>query len=303
VKGLLLTRIPCLVNIKSCLGNGRKAIQKFWSFVVNKEKKLPQIKKTIFNEQSGALKSNPEDVLEETVQYVTHLFEGQFSPFQKMSSSNLNHDHSYCSDDVKRPHPTSQSSNKSDHNYSSSPSPILVSSNNSESVDLDPVGFLNTDFSTAEVKYAISLLKRNKAKGWDNIPNECLINTSTSFVSVLTELFNMIKNKGEIPFGWNHGRLVLVHKRGPVEMIINYRPLTVNISIMSLYSRLLNEQRLTKVVEEHDLLGEIQGGFRKGRSGGDNNFVLNTIIWKAHAEGKEVHKAYIDIHKAYDSVN
>ena len=85
-------------------------------------------------------------------------------------------------------------------------------------------------------------------------------------------------------------------------MIINYRPLTVNISIMSLYSRLLNE-RLTKVAEEHDLLGEIQGGFRKGRSGGDNYFVLNTIIWKAHAEGKEVHKAYIDIHKAYDSVN
>ena len=289
------------VNIKSCTGNSKRAIQNFWSFVVNKEKKSPQIK-TIFDEKTGAIKCDPEDVLEETVLYVKNLFQGQFSPFHNNPSNNTHQDHPYCADDVKRPHPPNQGSCKSDHNYSSTPSPKLVSSDNSESLELDPVGFLNSDFSPSEVKYAISLLKRNKAKGWDNIPNECLINTSPRFVLILSELFNKIKNSDEIPFGWNHGRLVLIHKRGPVEMIINYRPLTVNISIMSLYSRLLN-QRLSKVVEEHDLLGEIQGGFRKGRSGGDNNFVLNTIIWKAKAEGKEVHKAYIDIHKAYDSVN
>ena len=291
------------VNIKSCIGNSKKAIQNFWSFVINKERKSPQIK-SIFNEKNGVLKSDPEDVLEETVQYVTHLFQGKFSSFRDIPSSNAHQDHSYCTDNVECPPPTNQGSKPcySDHNYSSTPSPKLVSSDESKSVELDPVGFLNSDFSTSEVKDAIRLLKTNKAKGWDNIPNECLINTSPSFVFILSELFNKIKNCNEIPFGWNHGRLVLIHKRGPVEMIVNYRPLTVNICIMSLYSRLLN-QRLSSVVEEHNLLGEIQGGFRKGRSGGDNNFVLNTIIWKAKAEGKEVHKAYIDIHKAYDSVN
>ena len=32
-------------------------------------------------------------------------------------------------------------------------------------------------------------------------------------------------------------------------------------------------------------------------------FILNTILWKAKAEGKNVHCSYVDIKKAYDSVN
>ena len=36
---------------------------------------------------------------------------------------------------------------------------------------------------------------------------------------------------------------------------------------------------------------------------GDSNFILDTILWKAKALGQEVHLAYVDISKAYDSVN
>ena len=53
----------------------------------------------------------------------------------------------------------------------------------------------------------------------------------------------------------------------------------------------------------HKLLGEIQQGFRKGRCGADNNFVLDTIMWKARASKKPVHMSFIDIAKAYDTVN
>ena len=69
-----------------------------------------------------------------------------------------------------------------------------------------------------------------------------------------------------------------------------------------IYSRMLNS-RLTKVVEDHDLLGEIQAGFRKTRSASDNLFVLNTILSKAKELGQQVHKSFIDITKAYDTVN
>jgi len=41
-----------------------------------------------------------------------------------------------------------------------------------------------------------------------------------------------------------------------------------------LYSKLLNA-RLMQVVEKHDLLGEIQNGFRPNRSAADNNFILS----------------------------
>ena len=56
-------------------------------------------------------------------------------------------------------------------------------------------------------------------------------------------------------------------------------------------------------MERNELLGEEQNGFRKERRMADNNFILDTILWKAKAEGKDVHLAYVDISKAYDTVN
>ena len=61
--------------------------------------------------------------------------------------------------------------------------------------------------------------------------------------------------------------------------------------------------RLAEVVEANRLLGEFQNGFRKGRRGADNIFILDTILWKASAQWKKVFLAFIDLSKAYDSVD
>ena len=107
----------------------------------------------------------------------------------------------------------------------------------------------------------------------------------------------MIRLEGVLPTGWNRGRMVLIHKRGAVENIMNYRPLTVVISLCGVLSRVLNA-RLTDVVEASNLLGEIQNGFRRGRCCADNNFVLSSILWKARAMGRKVFCAYVDLFKA-----
>ena len=69
-----------------------------------------------------------------------------------------------------------------------------------------------------------------------------------------------------------------------------------------LYSKLLNS-RLISVVECHNLLGEVQNGFRRERGGPDNIFILDTVMWKSKAQKKRVHMGFVDITKAYDSVN
>ena len=148
----------------------------------------------------------------------------------------------------------------------------------------------------------LARLKNGKARGWNTISNEALKNLPDEMVVVITKLFNLIKSIGVMPHGWNRGRVTLVHKRGLREILGNYRPITVIICLSGLYSKVLNE-RLMSVVEEHDLLGEIQNGFRKERCAADNIFVLDTILWKARAAQKKVHLAFLDISKAYDSVN
>ena len=82
----------------------------------------------------------------------------------------------------------------------------------------------------------------------------------------------------------------------------NYRPITVLVSLSGFFSKILNE-RLIQVVETHNLLGEAQNGFRQGRCGADNIFILNTILWKAKALKENIHLGFVDISKAYDSVN
>ena len=69
-----------------------------------------------------------------------------------------------------------------------------------------------------------------------------------------------------------------------------------------LFSKLLNS-RLSEVVEAHNLLGEVQNGFRRGRCMADNSFILDSILMKAKHMKQNVHLCYVDISKAYDSVH
>ena len=57
-----------------------------------------------------------------------------------------------------------------------------------------------------------------------------------------------MKDHNQIPKKFNEGKVTLIHKKGPAEILTNYRPLTVNTSLYGIYSRVLNE-RLKKVAE------------------------------------------------------
>ena len=155
---------------------------------------------------------------------------------------------------------------------------------------------MNRDFSVKEVLKIVRRLKNCKARGWDSIPNEAIKNAPGDFFILLTRLYNMIKRTGKMPEGWNRGLVTLVHKKGKRDLLSNYRPLTVIISLCGLYSKILNE-RLSEVVEHHKLLGEIQNGFRKGRGSVDNSFILDTILWKLRSKGQQVHMGFVDLHK------
>ena len=297
VKSLLFIRRNSVRSsiLKKCSGASAEATRCFWSHLNKKVKKANEID-AVLCPDTGVLHCQPEEISSMCEKHLQTVFQGSTEPFPP---TNQYSDHTYCSS--KRPN-TTTSDPQADHPYSSSPSPRLPSSDGSKSIQTDPDGWINRDFSTAEVMEAVKKLKRGKAVGIDNIPNEFIINAGDKFLALLTILYNKVKASGKFPPGWNSGRVSLVHKRGLREKLGNYRPLTVIISLSGLYSRLLNE-RLTQVVEQHRLLGEIQNGFRKGRTSSDNAFVLDTILWKEKARRKKVHLAFLDLVKAYDTVN
>ena len=74
------------------------------------------------------------------------------------------------------------------------------------------------------------------------------------------------------------------------------------MSLSGFFSKLLNA-RFSEDVETHNLLGECQNGFCKGLRMADNSFILDSILMKAKSDNKNLHLCYVDISKAYYSVN
>ena len=288
------------LNIQKCLGKSISAQRHFWSFVSNKVKKNSVITR-VQNERTGEVISNPDDVLLEAELFLKSLFLGDFEHVESEPPV-VNDNHNYAQSSDETPAPRVPGAGASDHQYDHSSPPKLSSSDHSKSATTDPAGFLDDKFSLAEVSAAVASLHNSKARGWDDIPNECWKNAPPGILDHLTSLFNLMKDKGKLPDKFNHGRVTLIHKKGQAELLSNYRPVTVNISMYGIYSRVLNN-RLSTVTEAHDLLGEVQAGFRKGRSAADNLFVLNTILAKAKEAGQQVHKSFVDIKKAYDTVS
>ena len=176
------------------------------------------------------------------------------------------------------------------------PIPQLTARAKSKNPANNPAGFLDRKISEKEVSEILQSLAANKACGHDDLPNECLKEAPSSFVHMLTVLYNRAKEQGKVPKAWSRGRVVLVHKRGPRSVVGNYRPLTVLTCMSGTFSKLLNK-RLTEVVERHGLLGEIQNGFRKDRSGIDSAFIINTIFWKTMQKRKKINVAFLDLQK------
>ena len=281
-------------TIKKNSGNSPSAKKNFWRNVTGKVKQSSEISAVLSS--AGVVKCGQEDIREEVEKHLCNVFQGsmesQANPSQSDSPPG---DHSYAS-------PLDPPDPQHEHNYSESHKPRLNNVGTSEDLDKNPKNWLSRDFTSKELKKIAATLNNGKAQGWDGIPPEFIKNSPDVAFDLLTLLFNKIKASGKFPRGWNCGVITLIHKKGSRASLGNYRPITVLISLSAFYSKVLNE-RLIEVVETNNLLGEIQSGFRKGRCGADNIFVLSTLLWKARAMNEKVHLGFVDVAKAYDSIN
>ena len=310
-------RAPLLNLARS---KGRRASKKYWSFVTNKLRKSGDIP-SVVDSQTGALVHEPEEISKEIRRYLVNIFSGHDTnpcteensettveqgcrdaePSKRSSSYGSHNLSGTCSSSFPSSSPDAEPSKKPVRGLDHNQHPRSLEGG---SVDpaVDPQGFLDQPFSLEEIKSIINNLKCGKAAGHDEIPNEALKGAPESFLRNLRLLYNRVKDQSEVPRAWKRGRVVLIFKSGDENNITNYRPITVLTSISSTYSKLL-DKRLRVIVENQNTLGESQNGFRKDRSGEDSAFVLHTILWKAAAKQKKTHLAFLDVAKAYDTVD
>ena len=160
---------------------------------------------------------------------------------------------------------------------------------------------LDDEITVGEVKEALKNLKNNKAAGPDQLINEFYKNSSEVITPFLVKFFNHIFDKGLFPTEWTLSILQPLHKKGDISDPDNYRGISLLNVCSKLYSYILN-RRISDWVEEKNVLGEEQAGYRKNRSPIDQIFTLYAMISKQLVKHKKLYVAFIDFKKAFDGI-
>ena len=143
-------------------------------------------------------------------------------------------------------------------------------------------------------------LKNNRAPGEDQITAELIKYGGRKLWITIHQLIKTIWETEQMPQEWRTAIISPIYKRGDKLDCHNYR----GISLLNVSYKIFTNL-LAKYIEPYveEILGDYQGGFRKGRSTTDQIFCLRMILEKAHEHKVDIHQLYIDYKQAYDTIN
>ena len=155
--------------------------------------------------------------------------------------------------------------------------------------------------NTHEVYEQIIRLKDNSSSGPTNISNKFLKLLAKPLSDILTHVINYSLQMGYVPNSFKLGKQTPVHKGGE-NCIKNYRPITVCSSISKVLEKIVRD-RVVNYLKQIKILNKCQFGFRSKHS--TNHAVLNLVetTMEAIDKGLKVGGVFLDIAKAFDTVN
>ena len=177
--------------------------------------------------------------------------------------------------------------------------PITLSQ---EITDPDFDNILNSIITTEEINKSIKNLKLSKSPGIDGTGTDFFKNTSHIIVQTLCGIFNSIMNSAEFPKSWSESIIVPVHKSGSINNPSNFRGISMLNMMYKIFSYIIFD-RITRLVEEFDILDRSHNGFCRESTPVDNMFILQAMAQKYILKpGRRFYELYVDSEKAFDSI-
>ena len=158
------------------------------------------------------------------------------------------------------------------------------------------------EVSRKEVVRAVNKLQNGKAEGGDKVVAKLVKKGGETMVNWLLELIQEVWRAGRVSQEWKDSTqsLVPLHKRKGRKECTNYRGISL-LSVPGKVLALVLLERLQAVIDPQ--LSDTQCGFRKGRGTIDQIWVTRQVLEKAVEYKVPIHLCFVDLSKAYDSVN
>ena len=155
--------------------------------------------------------------------------------------------------------------------------------------------------SLEEVREAVNEMRPGKAPGLDGFLVECLKKGGMAVLEWLVRLLDLSFDMGVVPMDWRGACIVPLYKgKGDKCECSSSR----GINLLSVVCKLFGRVPIKRIRAGTECaIGEEQCGFGQGRGCMDQVFAARQVCEKYLVNRKDVFWAFIDLEKAYDTID
>ena len=153
-----------------------------------------------------------------------------------------------------------------------------------------------------EIENIISSLNPRKALGPNSIPTDILFLLKKDISHPLSIIFNISFSTGTYPEILKLAKTIPIYKKGSKVSTGNYRPISLLSNINKILEKLMFN-RVYKFLEDQKCIYNLQFGFRKKHSTNHALIEITESIRKALDNNRYACGIFIDLQKAFDTVN
>ena len=166
----------------------------------------------------------------------------------------------------------------------------------------DENAVFNRPISEVEVLLALKQLKVKKSAGPDKIISELLKYSAKYITPFFVKFLNELFDRGIYPQKWTESIILPLYKKGDVNNPSNYRGISLSDISSKIYGSIINK-RIQNWVNEKNITGEQQAGFKSGYSCIDHVYTLLACVQKQFVNNRKLYVAFIDFEKCFDTID
>ena len=153
-----------------------------------------------------------------------------------------------------------------------------------------------------EILSLINKLQHKKSGGDDEIRPSMLKTHSDSLTPAITHIINLSFSEGRVPDKLKIAKVIPIFKKNEKHNPNNYRP----ISLLSIINKIMEKVMYKRVIDflkKHKIIYDYQFGFRQGHSTNQALIEMIENIIEETEQGNNVAGLYLDLTKAFDTVD
>ena len=148
----------------------------------------------------------------------------------------------------------------------------------------------------------LSNLRPDKAAGPDEIKPVVLRELRNEIAPVIQLIFEKSLATGKLPSDWTKANVSPIFKKGEKSDPSNYRPISLTCILCKVMEHII-ASNLTAHFNKHNILYDLQHGFRQKRSCETQLIQLVEDLGRQLIQGNQVDLILLDFSKAFDKVN